>query len=70
MKLISLDLKSGKKRWEDRFPDFSLSATQVLTDDGGLAMITSGGDLVVKSLGTGQVRWTVAHTAAYCESGR
>jgi hypothetical protein len=65
--LVSLDLASGKERWEYPIPHDDLSNGQALTDDGGLATITSKGDLVVRSLDTGQVRWTAsaACPAAY-----
>lgn len=65
--LVSLDLASGKERWEYPIPRDDLSNGQALTGDGGLATITSKGDLVVRSLDTGQVRWTAsaARPAAY-----
>jgi outer membrane protein assembly factor BamB len=65
--LFSLDLASGKERWEYPIPSDDLSNGQALTDDGGLATITAKGDVVVRSLDTGQVRWTVtaARPAAY-----
>ncbi len=65
--LVSLDLTSGKERWEYPIPGDDLSNGQAPTADGGLATITSKGDLVVRSLDTGQVRWiaTAAGPAAY-----
>ena len=65
MMLISLDLASGRERWEYRFSRVGQPEAQAQTGDGGLATITSEGDLMVRSLSTGQVRWTSARAAAY-----
>jgi outer membrane protein assembly factor BamB len=65
MTLVSLDLSSGRKRWEYRFSRADEPEALAQTGDGGVATITSEGDLMVRSLDTGHVRWTVPRASAY-----
>jgi outer membrane protein assembly factor BamB len=56
-RITGLDAATGAARWVLQVPGSGLLGSQVLTGDGGLAMLRSDGVLQVISLADGRVRW-------------
>lgn len=58
-RLLGFDPETGDVRWTYRIPGNGLMADQVLSQDGSLVMVLSGGNQVqVVDTSSGKVRWT------------